>query len=54
LVWLRRDVNSSWIGRRLKKLRMVCEVILRGDGNTGWNESESRRYGDKIREENER
>jgi hypothetical protein len=54
LVWLRRDVNSSWIGRRLKKLRMICEVILRGDGNTGWNASASRRYGDKIREENER
>jgi hypothetical protein len=51
LVWLRRDVNTSWIGRRLKKLKMICEVILRGDGNTGWNEEASRRYGDKLREE---
>jgi len=53
LVWLRRDVNRSWIGRRLKSIKRVCEVILRGDGNTGWNEESSRRYGDKIREERE-
>lgn len=54
LVWLRRDVNRSWIGKRLKKIRLICEVILRGDGNTGWNEEASRRYGDKARGEQER
>jgi hypothetical protein len=54
LVWLRRDVNRSWIGKRLKKIRMVCEVILRGDGNTGWNEEASRRYGDKVQNQQER
>ena len=51
LVWLRRDVNRSWTGRRLKKIRMICEVILRGDGNTGWSEEASRRYGEKIQDE---
>ena len=51
LVWLRRDVNRSWTGRRLKKMRMICDVILRGDGNTGWTEEASRQYGDKLREE---
>ncbi|MEC7240911.1 MAG: sulfotransferase [Myxococcota bacterium] len=54
LVWLRRDVNRSWIGKRLKKIRLVCEVILRGDGNTGWNEEASRRYGDKVQNQQER
>jgi len=30
LVWLRRDIHNKWLGRLLKKIRFVCNVLLRG------------------------
>jgi len=30
LVWLRRDIHQKFLGRLVKKVRFVCDVLLRG------------------------
>jgi hypothetical protein len=30
LVWLRRDIHNRWIGKLVRKVRFICDVLLRG------------------------
>ena len=44
LVLLRRNIHHNSFGRLVKRARFVCDVLLRGDGASGWSEK-SRHYG---------
>lgn len=44
LVWLRRDIHKSRLGRVLTRVRFVCDVLLRGGGE-GFTFYRDRPYG---------
>ena len=39
LISLRRNIHHNAFGRLIKKVRFVCDVLLRGDGESGWNKT---------------
>lgn len=37
LISLRRNIHHNAFGRLIKRVRFFCDVLLRGDGESGWN-----------------
>ena len=50
LVHLRRNIHKNALGRIVTKVRFACDVLLRGVGQTGWNEASSKEVGDAVRD----
>jgi hypothetical protein len=48
LIWLRRNIHRNAFGRLVRKIRFLCDVLLRGVGQTGWTEETLRGYGERL------